>query len=80
MVDDNQERESVFEKSSPSEDNKTTLTPIIRTVRKIESQFEPVKKACGLQAPRNLRNLFPQKNITYKKNFMYKKCIIILIM
>ena len=47
MVDDNQERGSVAETSSPSEENIKNLIPSVSTVREISSESEPTKKARG---------------------------------
>ena len=67
MVDDNQDRESVSETSDPSEENRTTLTPSFRNTSKIASDIWPENNARGTHNQRNLKNLFPQRNITQKK-------------
>ena len=69
MVDDNQERGSVAETSSPSEDNITTLIPIVGTAREIVSDFQPTNKSRGTQIQRISTDFFPQNNIKYRNKF-----------
>ena len=66
MIDDNQERGSVAETSSPSEENIATLTPSVSTAREIASEFQPTKKARGTQIQRSSTDFFPQNNVTYR--------------
>ena len=73
MMGDKQDRESVSETSAPSEDNITTLTPSFRTTMQIASEFWPANNARGSQNQRNLKFLFPQKNITQKNTFYVQK-------
>ena len=69
MVDDNQERVSVAETSSNSEENITTLIPIVSTAREIVSEFQPTNKSRGTQTQRSSTDFFPQNNITYRNKF-----------
>ena len=66
MVDDNQDRGSVAETSSPSEDNITNIIPSVSTAREIISELQPKMKARGTQIQRSSTNLFPQNNIKYR--------------
>ena len=65
MLNNNQERVSVAETSSTSEDKNTTLTPITRESSEISSGFCPEKKVRGTQSQRILTNLSPHKNVTH---------------
>ena len=61
------------ETSYPSGDNITTLTPSARDTREIASGFCPENKVRVTQIQRILTNLFPHKNITYKKKVVVKE-------
>ena len=66
MVYDNQERDSVAETSSPSEENIKNLIPSVSTVREISSESEPTKKAHGMHIQRISMDFFPQNNTKYR--------------
>ena len=66
MVDDNQERGSVAETSSPSEENIINLIPSVSTPREITSELQTTKKARGTQIQRISTNFFLQNNIKYR--------------
>ena len=73
VLDDNQERGSVADTSSPSEDNYTTVTPSISITREISSGFCPQKKVCGTQSQRSLTHFFPHENILYKNKVVVQE-------
>ena len=73
MLDNNQKRVSVAKTSSTSEDNRTTLTPSDRDTREIAARFCPDNKVSGTQSQRILTNIFPHKNITYRKKIVVQE-------
>ena len=73
MLDNNKERVSIAETSSPSENNSTTLTSSARATREIASGFCPENKVCGTQSQRILTHFFPHNNITYKKKVVVQE-------
>ena len=73
IMDDKQERGSVAENLSLSEDNTTTLTSSVRTTREIASGFWPEKKTRGTHIQRRLKIFFPQNNITYKNKVVVQE-------
>ena len=73
MMANIQKRLSVSETSSPPEENSTTLTPSTRTKREIAARFCHENKVRGMHIQRRLTNLFPHKNITYKKKLVVQE-------
>ena len=61
-----QERGSVAETSSPSEENITNLIRSVGTAKEITSELQPKKKARGTQIQRSSTNFFSQNNIKYR--------------
>ena len=66
MVNDNQDRESVYETSYPSEEKSTNLTPSVRNMREISSEYLPAKKEHVMHIQMISKYFFQQKKLIYK--------------
>ena len=73
MMDYNQERVSVAETSTTSEEKRTNLTLSARSTREISSGFCPEIKVQGPQNQSILTNSFPHNNIIYKKKVVVQE-------